>query len=453
MDLKSKHTVVFGLGKTGEALVRFLLDRDARVTVTDSRSASLLEDAVERMSRLPVDMKLGGHDGVKTEMADLIVLSPGVPHTLDCLARARKANVPVIGEIELAGRFIDTPIIAITGTNGKSTTTRLCGLMLEQSGKSVFVGGNLGKPLIDYINDKVDADVVVAEISSFQLDTIVSFRPAIGVLLNITPDHLDRYVDFDDYALSKAAIFKNQTPADMAVLNAGDPVVSRVTKNLKSRICKFNETKLKKCGGVVSDLEIRIIMPEAGEVVIGKNQVPMAGRHNLENTAAAMIAALAAGATKTGILSALSTFKVDSHRMEYVASIKEVSYYDDSKGTNVDASARAIEAMGTSVILIAGGRDKFGGYGALREPVKKYVKALVVMGEAAEAISREIGDLVETRHAGSMKEAVETAAGMASAGDSVLLSPACSSFDMYEDYAARGRDFQCAVRSLEERGL
>jgi UDP-N-acetylmuramoylalanine--D-glutamate ligase len=448
MNLQGKHTVVFGLGKTGEALARFLLDREARVTVTDNRPASQLEEPVGKMKNLPVRMHLGGHEKAGIETADLIVLSPGVPHTLACLERARKANIPVIGEIELAWRFIRIPVVAITGTNGKSTTTSLCGRMLEHSGKRVFVGGNIGRPLIDYINDQEEADVAVAEISSFQLDTIVHFRPAVGVLLNITPDHLDRYPDFEAYAKSKARIFQNQTAVETAVVNAGDPVAWRVTDNIASRRCGFNQADLTRCGARVSGSEIEIMVPEAGNMVIGKDQVPMAGRHNLENTAAAAIAALAAGATRQGVLSALSGFGVDPHRLEYVASIKGVSYYDDSKGTNVDASARAIEAMDSPVILIAGGRDKQGGYAGLRDPVRKYVKALIVMGEAAEAISLALGDLVETRHVRSMSEAVKTASAMAVEGDKVLLSPACSSFDMYDNYAARGRDFQHAVHML-----
>ncbi len=453
MDLKGKHAVVFGLGKTGEAVARFLLAREARVTVTDRSPAHLLEDAAERMGRLPVVMKLGGHDDSACETADLVVLSPGVPHTLPCLERARKAGIPVIGEIELAGRFIGAPIVAITGTNGKSTATRLGGRMLKHSGKSVFVGGNLGRPLIDHLNDNAPADVVVAEVSSFQLDTIVHFRPEVGVLLNITPDHLDRYADFDAYAASKARIFQNQAPGDTAILNGADPVVSRATKHIKSRRCLFNDQHLKQCSAVVSDDGIRMTMPEAGTMKIDKDMVPLAGRHNLENTAAAAMAALAAGASEKGILSALKTFDADPHRLEYIGSINGVSYYDDSKGTNVAAAARAVEALGAPVILIAGGRDKYGGYEALREPVARYVKTLIVMGEAAETIDQAMAGLVETRRAGSMAQAVKIAAGIAKPGDKVLLSPACASFDMYQSYAERGRDFQKAVRFLEKKAI
>ncbi len=453
MELKGMHTVVFGLGKTGEALVRFLLDRGARVTVTDSRPADLLKEALERTRGLPVEMKLGGHDDRVIENADLVVLSPGVPHTLACLERAEQSNTPVIGEIELACRFIDDPVVAVTGTNGKSTTTRLAARMLEHSGRSVFLGGNIGKPLVEYLNENKRADVVVIEVSSFQLDTIVHFRPDVGVLLNITPDHLDRYADFDAYAMSKARLFENQLPGDTAVLNASDPMVARVTRGIRSRRCTFNEKAPKQCSAVVSDDGIVIHMPDGTEMAIDKTMVPLMGRHNLENAASAALSALAAGGTKEGVLSGIAGFAADPHRLEFVASVDGVSYYDDSKGTNVEAAARAVEAMDGPVVLIAGGRDKFGGYEALHEPVRKHVKALIVMGEAAPSILQSLGDLVETRHAASMAEAVQIASRMARTGDSVLLSPACSSFDMYENYAARGEDFQRAVGVLERKAI
>ena len=453
MELKGKHTVVFGLGKTGEALVRFLLDRGAQVTVTDSRPAHLMETVAGRMNRLPITLKLGGHDEKILETADLVVISPGVPHTLACLSFAHKHNIPVIGEIELAGRFVEEPVVAITGTNGKSTTTRLVGRMLEHSGKSVFLGGNLGQPLIEYVSENKRADVVVVEVSSFQLDTIIHFRPHVGVLLNITADHMDRYDTFDAYARSKARLFENQLSMDTAVVNAGDATVTRVTKNIKSRRCLFNAKAPADCSAVVSESGVLIHTPWAGRIVINKNMVPLTGRHNLENTAAAALAALAAGGNEAGILSALAGFVPDPHRLAHVATVNGVPYYDDSKGTNVDAVVRAVEALEGPVVLIAGGRDKFGGYEALRDPVKKNVKALIVMGEAAEAIARSLGDLVETWHAGSMAEAVKTAAGIAEPGDKVLLSPACASFDMYENYAARGDDFASAVISMEKKAI
>ena len=453
MELKGMHIVVFGLGRTGESLVRFLLDRGARVSVTDSRPAHMVGKPAERTAKLPVSMQLGAHDEKIVESADWIVLSPGVPHTLGILEGAKRAGVPVIGEIELASRFVDEPIVAITGTNGKSTVTRLVGRMLEYSGMSIFLGGNLGQPLIEYVAEKKPADVVVIEVSSFQLDTIVHFRPAVGVLLNISPDHLDRYPDFGAYAASKARVFANQLASDTAVVNAADETVMRAAKNAKSRLCAFNDAEFGPCSAVVTDTEIRINFPGTDSFGIPANRVPLAGRHNLENTAAAALAALAVGAGREGILASLGGFVPDPHRLQQVAIIKDVTYYDDSKATNVDASVRAIESMSGPVVLIAGGRDKFGGYEALRKPVERHVKAVIVLGEAADAILETLCDAAEVRRADTMTEAVEEASRIAAPGDAVLLSPACSSFDMYENYEARGDDFARAVRSLDKMAV
>jgi UDP-N-acetylmuramoylalanine--D-glutamate ligase len=271
-------------------------------------------------------------------------------------------------------------------------------------------------------------------------------------LLNITPDHLDRYPDFQAYAKSKARIFENQDHENTAVINAADRVVAALAKDIRSRRCAFNAVDPAPCGAVVQDAGIQIKMPEIGTMTIPRDAIPLTGRHNLENTAAAVLAAIAAGGTKEGVLAAISEFTPDPHRIEWVDTIKGVSFFDDSKGTNVDAVARAIESMDGPVILIAGGRDKLGGYDALRKPVKEHVKALITLGEAAPAISRSLQDLVETRQVKSMEEAVRLSARLATPGDCVLLSPACSSFDMYENYAARGIDFQSAVRRLKGRG-
>lgn len=450
MNIKGKQILVVGLGKSGESLAQFLTARGASVTVTDHSPAETLGDAVKRLGALPVKLELGGHDVRSFTRADLIVLSPGVPHTIAPVREARKSGIPVIGEIEFAARFIDTPIVAVTGTNGKSTVTRLIGRMVEQSGLKVFVGGNIGTPLISYA-DSPDADVVVAEISSFQLDTIIDFRPRVGVLLNITPDHLDRYADLAAYGASKGRVFENQGPEDTAVLNAADPMIMAVTETIRSRKCLFNTNGPAPCGAWIMDDGIALSFPGKGELRIPESKIPMAGRHNRENVAAAALAALAAGGTEKGVIDAVSTFALDPHRIEYVGMVGGVAYYDDSKGTNVDAVVRAIEAVRAPVVLIAGGRDKMGGYDALREPVRRSVRTLIVIGEAAGNIAASLGDVVETRRAQTMAEAVRMASESASPGDAVLLSPACSSFDMYESYAHRGNDFQNAVRALQEK--
>jgi len=446
--IKGKKIVVVGLGKSGEALARFLATRGAVVTLTDRSPAETVADAVKRLGGVPITFELGGHSVEAFTRADLIILSPGVPHTIAPVRAAIAAGVPVIGEIEFAARFIRTPIVAVTGTNGKSTVTQLVAGMLAMSGLSVFVGGNIGTPLIAYADSPMAADVVVAEISSFQLDTIVDFRPRVGVLLNITADHLDRYDYFAAYGASKGRLFENMGPEDTAVLNAADPMIMAVTETIDARKCLFDIDGPAPCGGWITPAGVTLRFPGTSEMHIPESAIPLVGRHNRENVAAAGLAALAAGATAKGIVDAVSGFSPDRHRIEYVATKGGVNYYDDSKGTNVDAVVRAIEAVPGPVVLIAGGRDKGGGYDALREPVRRSVKFLVVLGEAAGNIASGLGDLVETRHAGSMADAVRLAAGAAVSGDTVLLSPACSSFDMYESYAHRGDDFQNAVRSL-----
>lgn len=448
MELADKHIIIVGLGKTGQALARFLLRRGAKVTVSDSAPEEQLGKAPEQLRRAGARLELGGHGSAGFKSADFIVLSPGVPHNIEVLETARRAGVPVIGEIELAARFITTPVVAVTGTNGKSTVTRLTGLMLEKSGLSVFVGGNLGTPLITYADGIQAADVVVAEISSFQLDTAETFHPVVAVLLNITADHLDRYPDLRGYGMSKAKLFSRQTEEDIAVLNAADSHVMELTENIRSRKCLFNSDGPADCGAWFEEDGINLRAPGSGGMRIECSEISLPGRHNHENIAAAALAAFAAGGSAEGVAAAFRSFRPDPHRMQWVACVNGAHYYDDSKATNVDAAARAVEAVRQPVVLILGGRDKGGDYGGLAEPVRRYVKGLVLLGEAADAIERELGDIVETRRAASMDDAVAHASQLADAGGTVLFSPACASFDMYENYARRGADFQRAVHSL-----
>lgn len=446
MQLKNKHITVVGIGKTGRALAEFLNRRGAVVTVTDQSSETVLGDVPGQLRKNGVHLELGGHCPGTFENSDLIVLSPGVPHTIEPVERARKAGIPVTGEIELASRFIKTPVVAVTGTNGKSTVTRLIGEMLEASGLKTFVGGNLGTPLISYADGGMEADVVVAEISSFQLDTAESFHPRVGVLLNITADHLDRYPDIREYGRSKARLFACQTENDTAVLNAGDSLIMELAEGVLSRKCLFNTCAGHTgCSAGIHGDNIYMQIPCSDPVTILRKDIPLPGRHNLENVCAASLASLAAGAQMCGVLQGLRNFIPDPHRLEWIGCFGGVDYYDDSKATNVDAVVRAIEAVRPPIVLIMGGRDKGGGYGGLNDAVKNHVKALVLLGESADAIDRHLGELVSTRRAFSMDEAVSIAAELADPGDSVLLSPACSSFDMYENYARRGDDFQRAV--------
>lgn len=452
MDPEGKHITVVGLGKTGQAMAQFLYRRGAKVTVTDSAPEADLGEAPARLRGMGVCLELGGHGEKAFKNVDLIALSPGVPHTIWFLKEARNSGIPVMGEIELASRFIDTFLVAVTGTNGKSTVTRLTAEMLEKSGKKVFVGGNLGTPLISYADSGMDADVAVAEISSFQLDTVETFRPEVGVLLNITADHLDRYPSLYAYGVSKAGLFKRQKSGDTAVINAADPLIMELTKDIPARRCSFNAERGTDCGAWFDKDSIYINPAGSRTVKISYSDIPLVGRHNHENVAAAALAAFAAGATRDGVREGVRKFKPDPHRLQWVASINGVDYYDDSKATNVDAVCRAVEAVKYPAVLILGGRDKGGGYGGLKEPVRRRVKALVLLGEAADTIEKELGGIVETRRAGSMDEAVRQAGMLSVAGGTVLLSPACSSFDMYEDYARRGEDFQRAVNTPGNHG-
>ena len=448
----NKRILVMGMGRSGIACARFLNDRGGEVTVTDSADASTLASAAAELRGLGIAVEMGRHSGDLFTSLDLIVISPGVPHTLEPLEEARRRGIPVIGEIELACRFIGQPIVAVTGTNGKTTTTTLLGRMIEASGLSTFVGGNIGTPLIEYVAEGHRRDRVVAEVSSFQLDTIERFRPKVGVLLNITPDHLDRYDDMAAYTRSKGRLFENQSAEDIAILNGGDPAVLSMAARIAARKWFFNPSSSTD-DGIFLEREALVIRIEgSGPLVVDISATHLTGKHNLENIAAAALATLATGGSVEGIMSALADFRGLPHRLEYVATVGGVRYFDDSKGTNTDAVVRALDAFENPVVLIMGGRDKGGGYGDLRAAVKKRVKHLVLIGEAREAIARELGDCCAGRisKVTSMEAAVQCAHTSAEPGDVVLLSPACASFDMFKSYAHRGEVFCRAVAALSE---
>lgn len=452
MEVEGRHILVVGLGRTGASVVRFLVRRGARVTATDQADAASLGDGLAALSDLPkerIKLELGGHRTASFLAADLIVLSPGVPHTMEALQLAGSRHIPVIGEIELAWRFMQTPIIAITGTNGKSTTTLLTGQFLKDAGYRVFVGGNLGTPLIEYVDRGEAADFAVVEISSFQLDTIEAFRPKMALLLNITADHLDRYDDFAGYVRSKARIFKNQTADDMAVINQADPAIRSLVPAIAARVLPFNADGQNEAGARLENAHIRFAVPGRGVSRLDCSRSALIGVHNRENMAAAGLAAAAAGVSFEVMQHTIDHFQGLSHRMSPVATIRGVHYIDDSKATNVDAVVRALASFSTPVILIMGGREKGGGYSALKDLLPGRVRHLVVLGEAASAIERALGEKTAVTRVSSMAEAVSAAAAGASAGDTVLLSPACASFDMYESYAHRGADFVRCVHEIE----
>jgi UDP-N-acetylmuramoylalanine--D-glutamate ligase len=466
MELAQKNVVVVGLGITGTAVVRFLSNRGAAVTVTDTTSESNLGSGVQEFRALGIDLELGGHRYETFKKADLIVLSPGVSHIIDPVIQARERGIPVTGEIELASRYIRQPVVAVTGTNGKTTTTEMLGDMLKRSGLKVFVGGNIGNPLIDYAGGKQEADVIVLEISSFQLDTIETFKPQIGVLLNITADHLDRYPDFEAYAASKIRLFENQQPDDIAVLNGSDPLVRLLTKSIKSRRLYYDSLNGHEEGAQYDEKRLTFRFKDSSRpgiqyripnsafripAPLNLSSFKLTGRHNIENACAASLAALAAGGQPDAIQGTLNQYRGSAHRMEYVATVDDIDFYNDSKATNVDAVIRAVECFDKPVVLIMGGQDKGGDFKELRKVVPRYVKKLILMGRDRDLIRVALEDTVSTATVTSMADAAQQAYQAGSPGDVVLLSPGCASFDMYDNYAQRGNDFKDSVAKLKRK--
>jgi UDP-N-acetylmuramoylalanine--D-glutamate ligase len=454
MELAERHIVVVGLARSGLAVARFLKARGARVTITDRAAAQDLGAFVDQARSLDVDLELGGHRAATFEKADLVVISPGVPHALPVLKQAQDQGIPVIGEMELASRFIQAPIVAVTGTNGKTTTTELLGRMLSASGLKVFMGGNIGNPLIEIAGNDAGLDVVVAEISSFQLDTIETFRPHVAVLLNITPDHLDRYADFEAYGRSKGRIFKNQGPADYAVCHGNDAWVQKCCQSLGSRVLNFYtrppQNGQPAAGAVIAATQITVTVPGRAQGVVHLGRTPLIGPHNRENIAAAGLAALAVGATLEGVQKALNVFRGLPHRIELVRTLNRIRFVNDSKATNVDAVLRALECFDGPVVLIMGGRNKGYDFTALWDQVHQRVKKLIVIGEAGDEIMQAVGRAPAqgTEKAGDLERAVHRAYESAAPGDTVLLSPACASFDMFTSYAERGERFRRIVEGL-----
>ncbi len=451
MHLEGKHILIVGLARTGIAAAKFLRRRGALVRATDAAAESGLGPGVGELRGMGVRLDLGGHPDEAFAQAELIVLSPGVPHTLPPLEQARTRGVPVIGEIELASRFIRAPIVAISGTNGKTTVTQLVGRMLEASGRRVFVGGNIGNPLIGCVEATPAAEVVVAEVSSFQLDTIDTFRPTVGVLLNITADHLDRYPDFAAYADAKMRLFENQGPEDIAVLNGSDAVIAARAAALRSRALYYHAPGPEGGCAAAAGGVLTVRLPGRAALAFDLTRFRLRGPHNTENASAATLAALAAGASPAGVQQTLDTFTGLSHRLEPVGTVAGVDYVNDSKATNVDAVARALECFSAPVVLIMGGLDKGGDFHRLAPVVSRRAKSLIVIGAAGDKIRAALGDTVPTLTAEGMGQAVALAAAAAAPGDTVLLAPGCASFDMYTDYRARGEDFRRVVGQLTER--
>jgi len=451
MELANKKILVVGLARTGVAVARFLAAQGARVTVTDQREEEQLSESLEALADLDITFELGRHVPHSFLMADLIVVSPGVPMDIKPLAMARSQKRRVVSEVELASWFIDAPMIAITGTNGKTTTTTLTGEIFRGCGLETFVGGNIGCPLIELACSGAKAERVVVELSSFQLEGVESFRPAVAVLLNLTEDHLDRYESFQQYIDAKLRIFENQTAEDFAVLNLDDPLVAACAPGLKARI--FPMSCLQELSEGISYRDGFITFSHNGKVLrFGTAGFRLKGAHNLENIMASLASTLLLRCDGDCAFRTVSSFKGLPHRMEFVEEIGGVAYYEDSKGTNVGSVVKSLESFDANITLIAGGKDKGGSYAPLAQLVADRVSHLILIGEARGRMNEALGALTDTHLAGSLEEAVELAHSLTAAGGTVLFSPACSSFDMFKDYAERAQRFQALVRALKPQG-
>ena len=446
MELKNKNILIVGLAKTGVACARFLAGRGACVTVTDLRDEAALASQLAELSAWDIRKVLGRHDEGDFTDADLIVVSPGVPQDHPLLAKAANAGRTIVSEIELAARFIDVPLVAITGTNGKTTTTSLAGEIFRGNGYRTFVGGNIGNPLIELVESGELVDQVVAEISSFQLEWIADFCPQVAALLNLSEDHLDRYASYQEYIDAKLRIFENQGASDFAVVNRDDELVWRHAQGLKAKLFPFSR-KQELEEGIFHRDGVIFYRHNGMEECFPTRTIRLQGVHNLENIMAALACALLSGCRPDDSFEAVQGFGALHHRMEFVAEVNGVRYYEDSKATNVGSVEKALESF-DAITLIAGGKDKGGSYAPLAPLVRERVQHLILIGEAASRMRTELGHLTDTRLAATMEEAVALAAGITKPGGTVLMSPACSSFDMFRDYEERAERYIAAVRGL-----
>ena len=444
MELKGKKVLVVGLGKSGLAAALFLRRRGAQVTVSDVRSAEALAKDIPALLEEGIMVEAGGHGLLTFRRQDLIVVSPGVPLDTPELAQVKRFGLPVIGELELAARFLKGKSVAITGSNGKTTTTSLLGEILEAAGFPTLVGGNIGVPVVALIEESTDETWSVLEVSSFQLESTEQFRPNIAVILNITPDHLDRHGTFENYALAKERIFAAQTAGDFAVLNADNDRAAAAAPRSTAQVYWFSMEHSVERGAWVQEGHIvyRPGKDAATESIIPLTGIPLKGEHNVENVLAAVCAARLAGAPVEPIRRAIENFKAVEHRLEYVGTLNGVEFYNDSKATNVDATAKAIAAFNTPVHLILGGKDKNSDYTQLSDLLRAHVRAVYTIGSAAAKIESHLRGVVPLHSCETLDKAVSAAASAAHPGEVVLLAPACSSFDQFESYEHRGRVFK-----------
>src|ERR1700741_3507262 len=450
VELKDKRVLVVGLGKSGVASALFLKERGARVTVSDTKSPDQLRDEIPVLLDHGITVETGGHGERTFRGQDLIVVSPGVPVDAKPLVQARASGELVIGEIELAAQHLPGPIVAITGSNGKTTTTTLTGEILTAGGLPTLVGGNIGTPAISLVGQAKADTVVVLEVSSFQLETIQMFRPKVAVVLNVTPDHLDRHRTFQAYVDAKARIFENQQASDFAVLNEDDPTCRTLRDRTRAQVFWFSRKKEVQKGACVRDGRIFFLDGKSQREVMLVSEIPLKGAHNVENVLAGVCAGALMGCEPAKIRQAIQNFKAVEHRLEYVATIKGVEYFNDSKATNVDATIKALESFPKNIHLILGGKDKGSDYRVLNDLLRERVKRVYTIGAAAEKIESHIKGAAEIVHAETLGNAIRRASAVAEPGDIVLLAPACASFDQFQSYNHRGRVFKEVVQALAQ---
>jgi len=445
-----KKVLVVGLGQSGLAAAKWLVRQGSQVTVTEKRKkVDFTKDVVADLLRSGVKLEFGGHR-IKTFLkSDLIVVSPGISLDIRPLSQARDQGVPIIGEIEFASRYLKTPCIAVTGTNGKSTVVNLIGEMLRKGGNRVFVGGNIGRPLTYYIAGEQNADYVVLEISSFQLDTTQTFSPLMALILNISPDHLDRYADYTSYARSKERLFANQGPEQILILNDDDLLLRKEQPKNGPTVYRYGlESKTERIAALENG-NIEAKLPGEAAITFHLERFSLPGKHNRANLMAAIITCLILKIPPSAIQEVIDHFQGLLHRIEHVDTIRGITFYDDSKATNIDAAIKSIASFSKPVVLIAGGRDKGSDYHRLVEAVSEKVKWAIFLGEASGLLSEAFGNKISWDMATSMINAVSLAFNQAQKGDVVLLAPACASFDMFKDFNHRGEVFKDAVRGLK----
>ncbi|MBV9886032.1 MAG: UDP-N-acetylmuramoyl-L-alanine--D-glutamate ligase [Acidobacteria bacterium] len=448
MELKNKRVLVVGLARTGVATALFCAARGARVTATESRTEEQIGETVAKLRAAGVTLELGGHLDKTFVEQDLIVPSPGVPADFPQLVAARRAGVKIWSEIELAYRFLNGSLVGITGSNGKTTTTALIEHILRGAGLPTLLAGNIGTPLISVVDQAKKNTVTVVELSSFQLELIDTFRPNVGLFLNLTPDHLDRHHTLKAYGDAKARIFENQTADDAAILNADD-AASAAYAPTKPQVYWFSRKQRVAQGAYMRGEEVVLRIDGEDHTVLRRGEIPLAGAHNLENVLAATIATKLAGAAVPAIANGVRSFAGVEHRLEFVAEINGVRYYNDSKATNVDATLKALDAFPGRILIILGGKDKGSDYTVLQQPLHEKAILALLIGAAAEKIEGQIAGSVAIERAGTLDRAVELAAHTAHSGDVVVLAPACASFDQFENYEQRGRVFKELVRRLQ----